>query len=155
MAFRLTYLISQNETWLRTVAWPVVRDSANFFASRAERDPVSGNYTQKQVVTPDEGAGIVDDAVYTNAAAARTLQFASLAARKLNMTANPQWEEIKQHLGPGEHPHDRPDLIARVFHLKWKQLLHEVPVDHVPVGSGPEIHCGRPSPEKDKSGTSQ
>eukprot|EP01045_Picozoa_sp_COSAG04_P008045 COSAG04_NODE_437_length_14435_cov_4.075126_11_plen_274_part_00 len=42
-------------------------------------------------MTPDEGAGIVDDAVYTNAAAARTLQFASLAARKLNMTANPLW----------------------------------------------------------------
>merc|ERR1711965_168855 len=42
------------------------------------------------------------------------------------MTANPQWPEIDDALGPGQHPHDRPDLIARVFYLKWKQLLHEL-----------------------------
>eukprot|EP01043_Picozoa_sp_COSAG02_P050127 COSAG02_NODE_5114_length_4616_cov_6.047598_2_plen_434_part_00 len=90
MAFRLTYLMmNQNESWLRTVAWPVVRDSANFFASRAEREPVSGNYTQKQVVPPDEGAGIVDDAAYTNAIAARTMQFACMVAEKLNLTDVP------------------------------------------------------------------
>jgi trehalose/maltose hydrolase-like predicted phosphorylase len=86
MSFRLHYLVSRNDSWLRTHAWPVVRNSADFFASRAVREPVSGNYTQKQVVTPDEGAGIVDDAAYTNAIAARTLQFACLIAERLNLT---------------------------------------------------------------------
>lgn len=91
LSFRLHYLMTRNESWLRTHAWPVARASADFFASRAVLEPISGNYTQKQVVTPDEEAGIVDDAAYTNAAAARTMQFAGMIARKLKLPANPQW----------------------------------------------------------------
>ena len=32
----------------------------------------------------------------------------------ITMTANPQWKEVVDNLGSGQHPHDRPDLIARV-----------------------------------------
>jgi hypothetical protein len=90
-AFRLHYLCTRNDSWLRTHAWPVAQASADFFASRAKLDASSGNYTQKAVVTPDEGAGIVDDAGYTNAMAARTMQFASMIATTLGLKANPQW----------------------------------------------------------------
>ena len=44
----------------------------------------------------------------------------------ITMTANPHWPEIVDNLGPRQHPHDRPDLIARVCHAKWQQLLREV-----------------------------
>ena len=58
----------------------MVQGSADFFASRAKKEPVSGNYTQKDVVTPDELAGFVNDAAYTNALAAKTMSFADQIA---------------------------------------------------------------------------
>lgn len=42
------------------------------------------------------------------------------------MTANPRWEEITSALLPEQQPHDRPDLIARVFELKRKALIKEI-----------------------------
>ena len=46
LSFRLHFLATRNETWLRSQAWPVVKASADFFASRAVLDPTTGNYTQ-------------------------------------------------------------------------------------------------------------
>ena len=36
----------------------------------------------------------------------------------ITFTANPKWEEILRELLPGQTAVDRPDLVARVFHLK-------------------------------------
>jgi hypothetical protein len=44
----------------------------------------------------------------------------------ITMTCNPYWKEIGQAHGPGQHAHDRPDLCARVFHVKKKALLTDV-----------------------------
>ena len=44
----------------------------------------------------------------------------------ITFTANPQWPEIVKNLLPGQHPHDRPDLVARVFHLKLQALLDDL-----------------------------
>ena len=49
----------------------------------------------------------------------------------ITMTANPSWPEVTAALRPGEKAHDRPDLMARVFYLKWKQLLHELLDKHI------------------------
>lgn len=35
----------------------------------------------------------------------------------ITFTANPKWEEIEKELYLGQKAMDRPDLIARVFHL--------------------------------------
>ncbi len=40
----------------------------------------------------------------------------------LTMTANPNWPEIADNLRGGETAYNRPDLTARVFKLKLKQL---------------------------------
>ncbi|EIW59200.1 uncharacterized protein TRAVEDRAFT_121299, partial [Trametes versicolor FP-101664 SS1] len=42
------------------------------------------------------------------------------------MTANPRWPEVERELLPGQTPSDRPDLIARVFQMKKKALLHDI-----------------------------
>lgn len=42
----------------------------------------------------------------------------------ITFTANPNSNEIKESLLPGQAPSDRPDLIARVFHLKLKMLMN-------------------------------
>jgi hypothetical protein len=41
----------------------------------------------------------------------------------ITMTANPSWPEIRESLRPGETALDRPDLVARVFHIKFQELL--------------------------------
>ena len=44
----------------------------------------------------------------------------------LTITANPNWEEIKRELLPGQKPKDRPDLIARVFCEKVHIILQKI-----------------------------
>ena len=36
----------------------------------------------------------------------------------ITMTCNPNWREIRYNLFPGQQASDRPDICARVFHLK-------------------------------------
>ena len=44
----------------------------------------------------------------------------------ITFTANPKWEEIERELLPDQKAADRPDLIARVFNLKVKDLLDQI-----------------------------
>ena len=43
----------------------------------------------------------------------------------ITMTANTNWPEILECLGDQQKPEDRPDLVARVFHLKFQELLRD------------------------------
>ena len=43
----------------------------------------------------------------------------------ITMTCNPKWPEIQQELFHRQHANDRPDIVARVFHLK-KEALSDV-----------------------------
>ena len=49
----------------------------------------------------------------------------------VTMTASPKWPEIVENLRPGETAASRPDLVARVFHLKMRALLDELLVQKV------------------------
>ncbi|KAL6839328.1 hypothetical protein ACP4OV_031000 [Aristida adscensionis] len=40
----------------------------------------------------------------------------------LTMTCNPNWDEIKREIYPGQIPQDRPDLVVRVFRAKLEEL---------------------------------
>ena len=40
----------------------------------------------------------------------------------LTMTCNPNWDEIKHELYPGQTPQDHLDLIVRVFRAKLQEL---------------------------------
>ena len=42
------------------------------------------------------------------------------------MTCNPKWPEITENLLPGQQAQDRPDLVSRVFKLKFDKLRHEL-----------------------------
>ena len=49
----------------------------------------------------------------------------------ITFTANPKWEEILRELLPGQTAVDRPDLVARVFHLKQQELLKEIKTKNI------------------------
>ncbi|XP_028121112.1 uncharacterized protein LOC114318414 [Camellia sinensis] len=49
----------------------------------------------------------------------------------LTMTCNPNWPEIKAELLLGQSPHDRPDLLTRVFHSKFDEMKTDILTKHV------------------------
>ncbi len=44
----------------------------------------------------------------------------------ITFTANPHWREVQEALLPHQAPHDRPDIIARVFNLKFESMLEDI-----------------------------
>lgn len=44
----------------------------------------------------------------------------------VTMTCNPNWAEIQAQLPVGYKAEDRPDIVARVFHLKLKEFIEDV-----------------------------
>lgn len=44
----------------------------------------------------------------------------------ITFTANPPGDEIRLHLGRYQKPSDRPELVSRVFRLKFKSLLADL-----------------------------
>ena len=44
----------------------------------------------------------------------------------ITMTCNPKWKEIDDELLEGQTPQDRPDIVSRVFKLKYDQLMDDL-----------------------------
>lgn len=42
----------------------------------------------------------------------------------ITFTCNPKWTEIQEALSARQKPQDRHDIIARIFHLKVKKMMH-------------------------------
>lgn len=40
----------------------------------------------------------------------------------ITMTCNPYWEEVTSNLEPGQKPHDRPELLSRVYRAKLRSI---------------------------------
>ena len=91
------YLVTHDTAWLREKGWPVLKNTADFWASRVERNG-PGHYDINNVVAADEWAENVDNNAFTNAAARANLQFATEAARILNTTANPDWQLVAENI---------------------------------------------------------
>ena len=44
----------------------------------------------------------------------------------ITFTCNPKWPEIKRELLPNQIAADRPDLTARVFHMKLREMMKDL-----------------------------
>src|SRR5688572_12124482 len=91
------YCVTQDKNWLREKGWPILSATADFWASRVERNG-GGKYDIKNVVAADEWAENVDNNAFTNAAAKANLQFATEAAKLLNITADPDWMNVANNI---------------------------------------------------------
>jgi trehalose/maltose hydrolase-like predicted phosphorylase len=87
------YCVTQDKNWLREKGYPVLSATADFWASRVERNG-PGKYDIKNVVAADEWAENVDNNAFTNAAARANLRFATEAARLLGITPDPDWNHV-------------------------------------------------------------
>lgn len=91
------WLAVQDKEWLETRGWPMLKATAEFWASRAEKGD-DGKYHIYNVICPDEYAVNKDDNAYTNGAAKRNLEYAIAAARELGLKSPQQWQEIADGL---------------------------------------------------------
>ena len=91
------YCVTQDKEWLREKGWPILSATADFWASRVERNgPMK--YDIKNVVAADEWAENVDNNAFTNAAAIVNLQNATAAAKILSLKADEDWMLVAQNI---------------------------------------------------------
>lgn len=91
------YCVTQDKNWLREKGYPLLKETADFWASRVERNG-PGHYDIKNVVAADEWAENVDNDAFTNGAAKANLQYATAAARILGITPDPDWMQVAQNI---------------------------------------------------------
>jgi trehalose/maltose hydrolase-like predicted phosphorylase len=91
------FAVTQDKIWLEEKGWPILQETANFWASRVEREG-PGKYNINNVVAADEWAENVDNNAFTNAAAKANLQLATKAAILLNKKPNPDWELVAKNI---------------------------------------------------------
>ncbi len=91
------YSVTQDKNWLRDRGWPILSATADFWASRVERNG-PGKYEIKNVVAADEWAENVDNNAFTNAAAKSNLQNATEAAKILGIIPNPDWMNVANNI---------------------------------------------------------
>jgi trehalose/maltose hydrolase-like predicted phosphorylase len=87
------YAVTQDKQWLREKGFPILSATADFWASRVERNG-PGQYDIKNVVAADEWAENVDNNAFTNAAAKANLNYAKQAAVILGIAPNADWQHV-------------------------------------------------------------
>ncbi|HUB91041.1 MAG TPA: glycosyl hydrolase family 65 protein [Dyella sp.] len=88
------YLASGDKNWLKQDGWPVIREIAQFWASRVTYNKAADRYEIMHVTSPDEAYDDVPNDSFTNAAARKALQIAVEAANTVGERADPQWLQI-------------------------------------------------------------
>jgi trehalose/maltose hydrolase-like predicted phosphorylase len=91
------YCVTQDKQWLREKGYPILSATADFWASRVERNG-PGHYDINNVVAADEWAENVNNNAFTNAAAKSNLQFATEAAKVLSITPDADWMNVANNI---------------------------------------------------------
>jgi trehalose/maltose hydrolase-like predicted phosphorylase len=126
------YLLTNDSGWLAREGFPVIRETANFWASRASFDSTGKKYHIRNVVSVAEGLVGVNDDAYTNAVARRNLEIAAIASKRLGKPPDAQWAEVasKLHL-----PYDSTSEFFRTYEGAPDSTLGDVtPLLAYPLG---------------------
>lgn len=91
------YCVTQDKQWLLEKGWPILKETADFWASRVERNG-PGKYEIKNVVAADEWAENVDNNAFTNAAAITNLNYATMAAQVLGIKPDADWKNVAANI---------------------------------------------------------
>ncbi|MBM9503472.1 ricin-type beta-trefoil lectin domain protein [Actinacidiphila acididurans] len=91
------YQATGDTAWLKEKAWPVLKDIADYWATRAVPD-AAGGYDIDDVQGADEYHDHVDNSASTNAGAQASLRIAVQAAGILGKPADPAWSTVADGL---------------------------------------------------------
>ncbi|HEU4525487.1 MAG TPA: hypothetical protein VFR62_10730 [Gemmatimonadales bacterium] len=105
------YQVAGDSAWLASDGYPVIRETANFWVSRARADSM-GRYHIDSVVSVHEGLIGVSDDAYTNAVARKNLEIAVAASARLGTNPDPRWADVAAKL---HMPYDSASEFYRTY----------------------------------------
>jgi trehalose/maltose hydrolase-like predicted phosphorylase len=114
------WLATHDRQWLRTDGWPVIRNIAEFWASRATYNAEKQRYEILHVTSVEEDYNDVPNDTYTNVSAAKALRIATAAAAVVGDKPDPRWADIAARI-------HIPFSAAEQRHLDFDE---SVPHDH-------------------------
>jgi trehalose/maltose hydrolase-like predicted phosphorylase len=92
------WLATQDRDWLKKYGWPVMRNVADFWASRASWNADQGRYEIVHVTSVAESYNDVPNDTFTNVSAQKALNIAATAAALVGERADPHWAEVAAKL---------------------------------------------------------
>lgn len=96
-AFWKYYQVTHDKLWLRDRGYPVLKEVADFWASRVERKG-PGKYEINNVIGANEWQENIDNNAFTNGMAITVLRYATQAAKELGLPPDPDWEHVAQNI---------------------------------------------------------
>ena len=96
-AFWKYFEVTGDREWLRERGWPVLREVAQFWSSRVERNG-PGRYEINNVIGANEWEENIDNNAFTNGMAKTVLEYATLAAQELGQEPDPDWMHVAQNI---------------------------------------------------------
>ncbi|XP_053101885.1 uncharacterized protein LOC128323190 [Hemicordylus capensis] len=118
-ANRLNF-IRQNQPKLRVEKYSGLMDHLN------ETATATGLIPGKTFILPSSFAGSPRNMLQNYQDALAIVRKYGKPDLFIKMTCNPNWSEIVENLEHGQAAASRPDLVARVFHLKLKSLIDDI-----------------------------
>lgn len=91
------YQVTKDKEWLRTRGYPVLKEVADFWASRVERKG-PGRYEINNVIGANEWQENIDNNAFTNGMAITALRYATQAALALGLKADPDWNHVADNI---------------------------------------------------------
>jgi protein-glucosylgalactosylhydroxylysine glucosidase len=103
------FLATHDRDWLRAHGWPVIREVARFWASRATYNPREHRYDITHVNSVAESNTDIPNDTFTNMSAAKALTIATAAAAVVGERPDPLWDRVAKELyiplAPGGQHH--------------------------------------------------
>lgn len=97
LAFWRYFSVTQDKEWLEERGYPLLKEVADFWVSRAEQND-DGKYEIRNVVGSDEFAINVDNDAFTNGGAIQVLKAAAKSAELVGREPDPRWKKIANNL---------------------------------------------------------
>ena len=92
------WLATHDRGWLKDYGWPVMRNVADFWASRASWNPQRRRFEIVHVTSVAESYNDVPNDTFTNVSAQKALRIAASAAALVGERADPHWAEVAAKL---------------------------------------------------------
>ena len=116
------WLATHDREWLKKSGWPVIRNLADFWASRATWKADANRYEIEHVTSVAESYNDVPNDTFTNASAQKVLRIAAEAAALVGEKADPHWAEVadKLYIPFSETEQRHYDFDPRVPREPWE-----------------------------------
>jgi trehalose/maltose hydrolase-like predicted phosphorylase len=96
-AFWKYYEVTRDKEWLHDRGFPVLKEVADFWASRVERKGPR-HYEINNVIGANEWQENIDNNAFTNGMAITVLRYATRAAQELGVAPDPDWAHVADNI---------------------------------------------------------